>query len=124
MTIQKLYQNIDGDYDQAIHVLRIDKLIDKHIRRFAQNSVAEELFSAGESMDPAELFEAAHALKGLTANLGLMKLSEVASEITEEYRPGNVRQLSDDEVKERIELVRELYDHTVAGIRRYEEESE
>ncbi len=40
MTIQKLYQNIDGDYDQAIRVLRIDKLIDKHIRRFAQNSVA------------------------------------------------------------------------------------
>ena len=35
MTIQELYQMIDGDYDQAIRVLRVDKLIDKHIRNSA-----------------------------------------------------------------------------------------
>ena len=31
MTVQELYQSIDGDYDKAISVLRMDKLIDKHI---------------------------------------------------------------------------------------------
>lgn len=124
MTIQELYLNIEGDYDQAIRVLRMDKLVDKHIRRFAQNDVVETFLSAGDSMNPAELFEAAHALKGITANLGLVKLSEMASEITEEYRPGNERKLSDEEVKSRIESVRELYKRTILGIREYEALSE
>lgn len=33
MTIRELYQNMGGDYDQAIRILRVDKLIDKHIKK-------------------------------------------------------------------------------------------
>ena len=32
MTIQELYGKIGGDYEQALRVLRMDKLLDKHIR--------------------------------------------------------------------------------------------
>ena len=32
MTIEELYEQIGGDYEQAKRVLRMDKLIDKHIR--------------------------------------------------------------------------------------------
>ena len=46
MTLQELYQNIDGDYDQAIRVLRIEKLMDKHIRKFNQNGVVKEVLAA------------------------------------------------------------------------------
>ena len=81
MTIQELYQTIDGDYDQAVRVLRMDKLIDKHIRKFTANGVVEDLLAAGQTMDPTQLFERAHAMKGVTANLGLTKLSSAASEI-------------------------------------------
>ena len=123
MTIQELYTAIDGDYDQAVRVLRMDKLIDKHIRRFTTNGVVDRLLAAGESMDPTELFEASHAMKGVCANLGLVKLSEAASELTEEFRPGTERQLSDEEVKSRIEDIREMYALTVDGIRNYEETS-
>ena len=121
MTIRELYINIGGDYNQAIKVLMLDKLLDKHIRRFTGNGVAERLFAAGESMDETELFEASHAMKGVCANLGLMNLSEAASEICEEFRPGKERKFSDDEVKIKIEELRLLYEKTAEGIRKYEE---
>ena len=121
MTLQELYANIGGDYDQAIRVLRMDKLVDKHIRRLTNNGVVESLIEAGDTMDPTALFERGHAVKGVCANLGLTAISDVASEITEEFRPGNPRKLSDEEVKAQIATVSELYAKTVEGIRQYEE---
>ena len=50
MTLQELYQNIDGDYDQALRVLRMDKLLDKHIRKLTKNGVITQLLAAGETM--------------------------------------------------------------------------
>ena len=124
MTIRKLYQNIGGDFDQALRVLRVDKLVDKHIRKFTKNGVVENLLSAGESMDAGALFDAAHALKGVCSNLGLTRLSELSSEVCEEFRPGNTRTLSDDEVKDRIMLIREKYETTADFIQKYEEATE
>ena len=121
MTLQELYKEIDGDYEQAIRVLRMDKLVDKHIRKLTGNGVVEELIDAGDRMDAAELFEKAHAVKGVCANLGLTKLSGLASEVSEEFRPGNVRKLTDGEVKEKLEQIEELYRKTADGIRRYDE---
>lgn len=121
MTLQELYSNIGGDYDQAVRVLRMDKLIDKHIRKLTANGVVDNLIAAGEGMDPTQLFETAHAVKGVCANLGLTKLSAAASEIAEEYRPGNSRNLSDDEVKEKLKTIEEMYKETAEGIRQYTE---
>lgn len=121
MTLQELYSEIGGDYDQAVRVLRMDKLIDKHIRKLTKNGAAERLLEAGKSMEPTELFEAAHAVKGICANLGLTALSEAASEIAEEYRPGSQRKLSDAEVSARLTRFDELYKKTAEGIQKYEE---
>lgn len=121
MTLQELYESIGGDYDQAIRVLRMDKLVDKHIRKLTKNGVIERLIAAGQTMDPTELFEAAHAAKGVCANLGLTKIADAASDIAEEYRPGNPRTLSDAEVAERLQTIADLYAKTVDGIKHYEE---
>lgn len=121
MTLQELYQSIGGDYEQALRILRMDKLLDKHIRKFTKNNIVENLLAAGEGMDPTALFEAGHALKGVSGNLGLTALSNAASEITEEFRPGAVRRLSDAEVKEKLRKLGELYRTVAEGIRRYEE---
>jgi HPt (histidine-containing phosphotransfer) domain-containing protein len=90
--------------------------MDKHIRRFLENGVVDRLLNAETSV---EFFEAGHAMKGVCANLGLTGLAEAASEITEEFRPGNERKLSDAEVLARIEKIRELYNSTAEGIQRY-----
>lgn len=124
MTIKQLYQNVGGDYDQAMRVLRMEKLMDKHVRKFPQNGVVEGLLEAVDGMDPTRLFEAAHAMKGVCANLGFVNLSDAASEIAEEFRPGKERKLSDDEVKSRIATIRETYERVTEGIRKYEESLE
>ena len=120
MTLQELYQSIGGDYEQALRVLRMDKLIDKHIRKLTKNGVVEQLLAAGESMDATQLFEAAHAAKGVCGNLGLKTLSDMASEIAEEYRPGNARSLSDAQVGDKLAEIAALYRRTAEGIRQYE----
>lgn len=52
MTLQELYYEIGGDYEQAMRVLRIDKLIDKHIRKLRTNSVVDGLIAAGGEWIP------------------------------------------------------------------------
>ena len=121
MTLRELYQEIGGDYDQAARVLRVEKLIDKHIRKFNKNGVVEQLLEAGRSGDANRIFEAAHAAKGVCGNLGLKALSEMAYEIAEEYRPGNARALTDDQVAAKLEAIAETYRRADAGIRKYEE---
>ena len=120
MTLQELYQSIGGDYDQVMRVLRMEKLVDKHIRKFVKNGVVDRLLAAGEEKDPTQMFEAAHAMKGVCGNLGLKDLCDIASELSEEYRPGNARKLSDQEVDERLETVAFLYQKAKDGIERYE----
>ena len=121
MTIQELYESIDGSYEQAAKVLRVDKLIEKHIKKFADNGVVEKLLEAGETLDPEEMFETAHALKGICGNLGLTKLYDLASELSDEFRPGKERQHSDEEVRATLDEVKAAYEKTTSGIIAYEE---
>ena len=120
MTLQELYQSMGEDYEQALRVLRIEKLVDKHIRKLPQNGLIEAMVAAGETMDPAQLFESAHAAKGNCGNLGLTRLSSMASEITEEFRPGHPRTMSDDAVREKLGEIDALYRKTVEAIHTYE----
>ena len=123
MTLEELYREIGGSYERAISVLRVEKLVDKHIRKLTTNGVVDRVIAAKEGMDPTELFESAHAMKGVCGNLGLTELAEAASEIAEEFRPGNPRRLSDSEVAAGIDRIAGIYEHTAAGIRKYEQEA-
>ena len=123
MTLEELYREIGEDYETALKVLRVEKLVDKHIRRFPGNGLIEGLLAAGEEMEPTQMFETAHAVKGNCGNLGLIQLYEAASVITEEFRPGNERKMSDGEVREKLEEIRTLYGKTVDVIKRYETEN-
>jgi HPt (histidine-containing phosphotransfer) domain-containing protein len=120
MTIAELYEMIGGNYDHAIQIMRKDKMISKYILKLESSGVYENLMEAGESMDAAGLFESAHAMKGVCGNLGLDDLAEAAERITEEFRPGSERKYTDEEVKELIAKVDELYTKTAEGIKQYE----
>ena len=96
MTVKELYDRIDGDYGAALKIM-----------------------AAAETIDPDGLFEAEHTLKGVTANFGLTKISTLASRLTEEFRPGKERTMSDEEVREMLEAIRKLYTQTVDGIRAF-----
>ncbi|MBQ8964493.1 MAG: Hpt domain-containing protein [Clostridia bacterium] len=120
MTIQQLYEKIGGNYEQAVRVMKKDKLIDKYVRKLKDSDAGEQLARAGEAMDAAKLFESAHAMKGVCANLGLDALAIAADEITEEFRSGNSRKLTDAEVREKVEALLTRLRNTVKGIEEYE----
>jgi hypothetical protein len=121
MTIQELYTLIGGDYAQATKIMRRDRLVDRYIRKLGSSGVGESLAAAGEKMDPAALFESAHAMKGVCANLGLTTLSEAASDLAEEFRPGTARHYTDQQVQEKLSVISALYQRTIDGIRQYEQ---
>ena len=123
MTLQELYLEIDGSYEQATRVLRIDKLIDKHIRRFPNNTIFDDLNKAISTMDGTALFESAHAIKGVCSNLGLLTCANQASLITEEYRSGNSRKMSDEEVKKIGNEIIEYFNRVSKLIKKYESEN-
>ena len=120
MTIRELYDSIGGSYEHAVQVMKMEKLIDRYIRKLKNSGVGEQLAAAGEAMDAEKLFEHAHAMKGVCGNLGLDDLAAAADVITEEFRPGTARKLSDDEVKAQLEKINVMYRRAVDGIAAYE----
>ena len=119
MTLEELYTQMGGNYEHAKQIMKMDKLIDKYVRKLKNSEAGEKLAAAGETMDPNTLFETAHALKGVCANLGLDNLAAAAEEITEEFRPGNSRKLSDEEVKGKLLSISEMYQKTLVCIEEY-----
>lgn len=123
MTIQELYEQVDGSYEQAVRVMKLDKLIDRYVRRFDESNQMPQLLKAVEDMDADAIFERAHALKGICGNLGFDRLAFALSEFTEEFRPGNARCRSDEEIRGKMKEIKSLYQKTVDGIRAYEAEN-
>ena len=121
MTLEELYNEIGGDYAQALRTMRLEKLIDKHIRKLPENAIFAELVNAGSLMDANRIFESAHAIKGICANLGLVKISTLAGEICEEFRSGTGRTKTDDEVLTKINEVDALFQNASHFIRAYAE---
>lgn len=119
MTVQELYEEIGGNYEHALQILRMDKMISKYLLKLTDSDLCDNCRAAAETMDGKAIFECAHAMKGVCANLGLDRLAAAVSEITEEFRPGSERKFSDEEVREKMNAVFEMYEKTVDGIRRY-----
>ena len=124
MTVKELYARIDGDYEAATRILMNDALVARFIVKLADDTSFDRLSAAAETMDAQGLFEGAHAMKGVCANLGLNRLSQAAGELTEEFRPGRARTMDDEQVRERVEALRAFYGRTVDEIRRFSAEKE
>ena len=119
MTLEELYAAMEGDYDQAVRVLRIEKLIDKHIRKFPNNEIFDVLAEADAKMDGEGLFEAAHAIKGVCANLGLTKISVLASEVCEDFRSGRPRSKTDEEIHALVKEILRLRQVAIDALAAY-----
>lgn len=72
-----------------------------------------------EAIPPKAGSKRADAIKGVSSNLGLTGLYRLASELSDEFRPGSARKHTDDEVKGMLADPAALYEKTAAGIRKY-----
>lgn len=87
MTLEAFYNTIGSDYKAAL--LRMgnsEKMLGRFVRKFTNDKTMSGLTAAFESGDYATAFREAHTLKGLCANLGLDKLQQSSSELTEALR--------------------------------------
>ena len=119
MTIQELYQSMEGDYAAALKTMMNESIIGRLMPRYLNDPSCQKMLDAGAVMDAKGLFEGAHALKGVAGNLGMLKLSRMASELCEEFRPGKERQLSDAEVQAKLADIGALQEKTLAAIRAF-----
>ena len=119
MTLEELYAQIGGDYEEAMNRLRMEKLVSKFIVRFLDDTSCNDLVAAHAAGDETQMFEAAHTAKGVCANLSLPELTKPASQITEALRPGNDDLKAQTDIDALVEQLKAAYDKTVEGIRAY-----
>ena len=119
MTVEELYQSVEGSYASAKKVLMNDKLITRFLGKFLNDSSFANLSAAFDAWDLEGIFQASHAMKGVCANLGLTRMAQLAGEITEDLRPGKERKLTDQELKDRMEELKVLYNKTVAAVKEF-----
>ena len=119
MTVEELYTSIGGNYNGAKSILQMDKLISKFIIKFLDEKSYERLTTAWANRDAEGVFEAAHALKGVSANLGLEEISHRASDISEEFRPTHARAMDDAEVERLMSELDGVYQRSIEGIRAF-----
>ncbi len=86
MTIQECYEAMGENYAEVKERLMSDAMIKKFVIKFLQDKSFDNLCDGISSGDGEKAFMGAHTLKGLSQNLGFMKLYKVTSDITEQLR--------------------------------------
>ena len=88
MNIVECYAAFEGDYEHTVLRLSKEERVVKYIRKFAENDTMDKLRQAYREENAENIFLYAHSLKGICDNVGLTKLEEAASGLTECYRNG------------------------------------
>lgn len=121
MTVQELYASI-GSYEDVKARLMSDSIIARIVVKFPNDLSFEQLIQAWEQGDHAEVFRAAHTMKGVCANLGLSQLFATLSEIVEAYRPGQEGEQSAVDMADQVEILKLQYDQAVKEIQKFASE--
>lgn len=85
MTIEELYRSLGGSYDATLIRLPSRAMILKFIRKFPGDPSFAQLTQA-LGTDDAAAFRAAHTLKGVAQNLGLVNLQCSAAALADHLR--------------------------------------
>lgn len=91
MNLEKLYQEMGGDMADAVRRLGSIAAVERFLRMFAGDDTFAMLQAA---MSAGDARRAAHTLKGLAANLGLVQLGQAASALTEALRGSDMQRAS------------------------------
>lgn len=86
MTVQELYAELGGNYDDIMRRLRSERIARKFLLRFLEDKTFETLQQAVDNGQQMEAFRAAHTLKGLSLNMGFPQLSDSSQRLTEAVR--------------------------------------
>lgn len=86
MKIKDFFEEVGGNYEEIIGRIPSESILEKFVKQFPGDKSFEALEKAFEEENVKEAFLASHTLKGVADNLGMGKLAETASELTEKLR--------------------------------------
>lgn len=86
MTIQECYAALGGSYDEVLGRLRSEKMIQKFVLKFLDDSSFGNLCTAMDAHEREEAFRAAHTMKGVCQNLSFTKLYQSSSALADALR--------------------------------------
>ena len=86
MELRECFETLGGDYDDALSRMMNDALVEKFIMKFPSDKTMDAMLAALENNDTQQIFQAAHTMKGIAANLGFTRLCKASSELTEQLR--------------------------------------
>lgn len=90
MEVQEDYKAVGIDYEAGLRrFVGNVALYEKYLYRFPQEQEYFKMCQAMQEKDYTEAFKQAHALKGVTATLGLTELYREVSELVEALRAGD-----------------------------------
>lgn len=118
MTLQECYLEIGGDYEGVTARLMNERIVQKFLLKFLDDASYDTLLQSLEAENEEEAFRAAHTLKGICQNLGITRLGDSSSRLTEALRHRNSQ-----EYPELLALVKNDYHQTVSAVRVLKEES-
>ena len=98
--ILNLLKEAGNDVDGALRrFVGNEAMYIKFLKRFADDKSYGELKEAVEKNDIGNAFVAAHTLKGVAGNLGLTRLFDITSDVTEKLRMRSDAELAADFAK-------------------------
>ena len=112
MTIQEFYLHAGGNYDEGLRRLSSEVRIKKVLGMLSRDGSMQDLGAALEKKDYEGAFRAAHTLKGITMNLGITRLAEAVSELTETLRS----RAENETIPRQFAAVEQLYLKTIEDI--------
>ncbi len=90
MDLKECFDAFGGNYNEVMGRLLTEERVKKFLLMFLKDTSFNDLEAAMENKDYDSAFRAAHTLKGICANLGIEKLGNAASEITEALRAKDI----------------------------------
>lgn len=115
MTLQECYAAMGGNYEDVMSRLRSERLVQKFVLKFLADGSYDLLCRSLEEKDYENAFRAAHTIKGVCQNLGLTRLLDSSSQLSEALRHGYT-----PEADSLAERVGRDYQETIGAIRAFQ----
>lgn len=90
MTLEQFYEAVGGSAAATLKRLGSETMARRFLGMFAEDESFAALETALRAGDAESAFRAAHTMKGVAANLGLTRLQEASSALTEALRGGTL----------------------------------
>lgn len=115
MTLQECYAALEGDYQGVLGRLTSERMVQKFVLKFLNDGSYDLLLRSMAEENWQEAFRAAHTIKGVCQNLGLTRLLDSSSQLSEALRHGYT-----PEADGLAEQVGRDYQDTVGAIRAFQ----